>query len=456
MLKLRMIALLFLVAPEFSIAAILLDARELYKKNPVTQADKGIAIGAPNGSAIGVVKASHLAALIEAHEKIGAVSGVNNTTLKIFVSDSLNAFANPRQNVIAFSTGILNEFGHDKNMLAGVMGHEFAHLSLRHAFERIVNIPNVLRGAKLNADSAMRETGSKVAANYVGQITEGLLIQSFSRQQEYEADSLGAEFMSKAGYDPKGVTDMFAAMLKATGNKTANYFDSHPGFEERISNAEPVIANQRFVSVAERYHRLRRWSALAGLVDQWLRSFPESGDAWYYRGLVLKARKNPEALFSFARAVKISPSLSDARFELCVALYKSGQERESLICAEGLALNDERERFVEQTFKHIIYVAGYSARRFISEEDALIISLVLGRPDLAPRRTLSGGAAEEGRQARNRNQEIIDGRRVSYHQQLCERSKNMPNGPLRAAYVKRDCDAYDAAVRAQHLNALNR
>ncbi len=455
MLTLRLIAALIFLAPAISMAATLLDARELHKNNPVLGPDKTIQIKNLDGNPIAAVKADHLAALIDAHDKIGAASKIN-VKLVILVDDTFRAYADHRSNVIAFSSGLINSFGHDKNMLAAVMGHEFAHFSLKHSFEKIANIPNVVRGANTNASAALRETGSRGAANYVRQMTGDILSKSFNRQQEYEADSLGTEYMAKAGYDPKGVTDMFSAMLKATGLKTTYYLDTHPGFEERISIAEPLIANQRYAQHADGFLKEKNFGSLARLIDQWLQHFPESGEAWFYRGVVLKARKNPEALFAFAKAVQISPTLQHARFELCVGLYKTGQERESLVCAEGLALNDERDRFVEQTFKSPIYVGGFGPKRIISDEDALIIAIVLGRPDLAPRGTLVRDPAAERRQLRNQNQATLDARRASYFQTLCERSKNMPNGPLRAAYVKRDCDAYDDAVRLQHLNALNR
>ena len=58
------------------------------------------------------------------------------------------------------------------------------------------------------------------------------------RDQEVEADRVGTELMSGAKYNPEGTVRLMKAMVKAFGARKTGYFDSHPGFEDRIAPNE--------------------------------------------------------------------------------------------------------------------------------------------------------------------------------------------------------------------------
>jgi predicted Zn-dependent protease len=82
------------------------------------------------------------------------------------------------------------------------------------------------------------------AAGMVGQAVAATRQAAYSRQLEMEADTLGARYMSSAGYDPKGAI----AFLKTLDQDRAlnpidvpAYIMSHPITQERVANAELVV-----------------------------------------------------------------------------------------------------------------------------------------------------------------------------------------------------------------------
>jgi predicted Zn-dependent protease len=70
---------------------------------------------------------------------------------------------------------------------------------------------------------------------------------SFSREQEYEADTLGVKYMTAAGYDPAGAAEMLAALtresalqarvLGRTNRQTPEWASTHPLSQNRMERA---------------------------------------------------------------------------------------------------------------------------------------------------------------------------------------------------------------------------
>ena len=67
----------------------------------------------------------------------------------------------------------------------------------------------------------------------------------FSRADEKEADDLGLQYMTAAGYDPHGMLELFQKLLalEQGGNSSvARFFADHPGTQDRISDISARIA----------------------------------------------------------------------------------------------------------------------------------------------------------------------------------------------------------------------
>ena len=151
---------------------------------------------------------------------------------------NVNAFALPGGHIY-INTGLIAQA--DKvDMLAGVMAHEISHVVARHALKQveqqqeISTIGAILLGQNPN-----------VLAQLAAQIVAGGAMARFSRADEKQADDLGLDFVSRAGYDPHGMLDMFQKLLSMEqrgSSSVARFFQDHPGTEDRINDISGRIS----------------------------------------------------------------------------------------------------------------------------------------------------------------------------------------------------------------------
>ena len=171
-------------------------------------------------------------------------------TFTIIDSEDVNAFALPG-GYIHVTRGLL-ALADSEAELAGVLAHELGHVTARHAAQRYsrgvatgigASVLGVL-GAIAGLPSA---TGDVV--NYGAQA----YLQSYSRDQELQADMLAIRYMTRAGYDPQAMVSFFEtldgyAKLQAemAGDpNAAESFDimaSHPRTVDRIEQAATLSA----------------------------------------------------------------------------------------------------------------------------------------------------------------------------------------------------------------------
>lgn len=128
--------------------------------------------------------------------------------------------------------------------VAGVLGHEVGHVTARHSAARqtqsiFAQLGLVLVGVATGSGPLV-DVASAGAAIY---------LQSYSRDQEFEADTLGVRYMSVSGWDPQAMVTFLASLreqsqleaLKAGRDPSAvdefNMMASHPRTVERVQRA---------------------------------------------------------------------------------------------------------------------------------------------------------------------------------------------------------------------------
>ena len=158
-------------------------------------------------------------------------------------SPIVNAFALPG-GFVYVSRGLLS-LASSEAEVAGVLAHELGHVNARHTAERI----SQAQLAQLGIGVLGLALGDSSVTNAVGQIA-GMAIQSHSRDQELEADTLGIRYMSRAGYDPDGSVSFLStlrehSMLEAEMNGLPpgsvdeyNIMATHPRTIERVRLAQ--------------------------------------------------------------------------------------------------------------------------------------------------------------------------------------------------------------------------
>jgi predicted Zn-dependent protease len=161
-------------------------------------------------------------------------------TIKVVDSEDVNAFALPG-GFFYVNTGLILA-AESESELAGVMGHEIAHIAARHGTKQAT------KGTIANlATIPLMFTGfgwTSLAIRQGASILIPLAFLQFSQAQEREADGLGLQYMYKAGYDPTSFVDFFEKLQSREKRKPGTMgklFSSHPPTAERVVDAQKNI-----------------------------------------------------------------------------------------------------------------------------------------------------------------------------------------------------------------------
>ena len=157
--------------------------------------------------------------------------------LAIVNQPDVNAFVMPGGKIVVKS-GILT-VAENQHQLAAVLGHEAAHVTAHHANERATRGEITSYGVEVLAlilgggyyTQTQGAYGAASAINTLG------LMNPFSRMQESEADAIGLEYMSKAGFDPRESVKLWQNMNKSEKTtKVPEFMSTHPSGETRIES----------------------------------------------------------------------------------------------------------------------------------------------------------------------------------------------------------------------------
>jgi hypothetical protein len=145
---------------------------------------------------------------------------------------SVNAFALPG-GFLFINRGTV-EAAENEAQLASVIGHEIAHVALRHGTNQaskayIAQVPLAVVGTFWGGNSVgaiLAQIGTSFATNSI--------LLKYSRDDERQADLMGAQILYDANYDPRNVAQFFQKL--ETGKRGTDFFSSHPNPGNRIQN----------------------------------------------------------------------------------------------------------------------------------------------------------------------------------------------------------------------------
>ena len=171
-------------------------------------------------------------------------------------SPEINAFALPGGYVYV-TRGIMAYMDSEAD-LAGVMGHEIGHVTARHGAQRATRqqkagvgvIAATILGAVLEGVGV---GGAGQLANQVSQSVAAGYIASYGREQESQADKLGAEYLARSNYDPRNMIDVIQVLknqerfaddtARAEGRTPGphtNWLASHPSNDKRLQDITQI------------------------------------------------------------------------------------------------------------------------------------------------------------------------------------------------------------------------
>lgn len=155
-------------------------------------------------------------------------------------TEDVNAFAAPGGYVF-ITLGLYRQLKSEAE-LAGVLGHEIAHVTQKHHL-KVLKKSNLISAAG-QAVSRKVKNNDQVVQNVIGNGAE-IMARGLDKEAEFEADRVGAVYAARAGYDPWGlpaVLQDLAAMPR--DNRTSLLFKTHPQPDERLSRLGDAIGDR--------------------------------------------------------------------------------------------------------------------------------------------------------------------------------------------------------------------
>ena len=221
--------------------------------------------------------------------------------------DIYNAFATPAGHIFVY-TGLLNAMQEEEE-LAGIMGHEIAHVYCRHISQKIERSKKIsmatLAGVAAGVLMGLGGAGEAAGAVTMGSMAAGQTAElAYSRENEMQADQLGVEFLAKAKYNAGGLLEILKKIRSKSwfgSDQVPTYLMTHPAVEDRIafitswiesynekSKPIPLVKPDEFTRVHTRVETryVEEQVALSSLESEVERN-PEDPLAHYRYGLVL-------------------------------------------------------------------------------------------------------------------------------------------------------------------------
>ncbi|WP_291975731.1 MULTISPECIES: M48 family metalloprotease [unclassified Chelatococcus] len=175
-------------------------------------------------------------------------------------SPTVNAFALPTGNI--YVTRGLLALANDDSEVAGVLAHEIAHVTAKHASARAELAEKSALVSRVVSEVLNNPSESETVSNQSERTIAG-----FSRAQELEADRIGIRTMARAGYDPYGSARFLASLGRNSSGRqpqTSNFLATHPSTPERVAQALSTARSIAAPGLGER-HRAEYLAAINGI-----------------------------------------------------------------------------------------------------------------------------------------------------------------------------------------------
>tara|TARA_B100001123_G_scaffold438745_1_gene574202 strand:+ start:29247 stop:30680 length:1434 start_codon:yes stop_codon:yes gene_type:complete len=190
----------------------------------------------------------------------------------ILDSPVINAFALPG-GYTYLTRGILAYLNTEAE-LVGVLGHEIAHVTARHAVQAYTRATGAQLGLTLGQIFIPQMRSNPLGLPGLDQVAGsglGLLFLKFGREDEKQADRLGAEYALNGGWHPEGALGMLSTLsrISATSEHSGlpSWFSTHPNPESRVqdmsTHIKELLAKKDSKSLSvDRFEYLRRVEGL--------------------------------------------------------------------------------------------------------------------------------------------------------------------------------------------------
>lgn len=155
-----------------------------------------------------------------------------NYRFAVLNSDAVNGVSVPG-GFVFLTRGLVKKIKNDHE-LAGILAHEIAHITQRHAL-KIISRGKFMKGMVSVAASQSSEFG--MFDQGVDALLETLTSKGFDPATEYEADRVGRQLATDAGYQRNGLLDFLKTLLQENPDKSYA-FSTHPPLKHRVERLQ--------------------------------------------------------------------------------------------------------------------------------------------------------------------------------------------------------------------------
>ena len=363
--------------------------------------------------------------------KLAAQSPVNLPYEFVVLNNSVpNAWALPGGK-IAINRGLLVELGSEAE-LAAVLGHEVVHAAARHSAQQQSRgmLSQVLVVATAVAAGDSRYGDLAVGGAAVG---TQLITSTYGRGAELESDRYGMQYMSAAGYDPRGAITLQETFVRLSEGRNQDWlsglFASHPPSQERVNANKETAATLPPGGVLgeDRYRRVMQKTLDAKIAY----------DAYDEGRTALSKNETAKALELANKAIDEFPA--EAHFHALRGDVRYMEENYEWAVTNYSRAVDRRPDFFYYPLQR-----GMALRKLGQTEDAVAdLERSIELMATAPAHYTLGEIAEE----RGRNQEAIEHYKVvaksggEYGQKANARLARLELSSNPGAYIPYRCDA---------------
>ncbi len=151
-----------------------------------------------------------------------------------------NAFALPGGSIF-LTAGLMRRMTNERQ-LAAVLGHETGHVAAMH------NVQGMQRQIMLEVGMQILAGTEAQKAEGVARLVGSMMTLRYSRGDEYEADKVGIEYMTRAGYNPWGMVELLEVLQGLSESEPgtlAEMFQTHPVTSKRIAEVKGIIEREQ-------------------------------------------------------------------------------------------------------------------------------------------------------------------------------------------------------------------
>jgi beta-barrel assembly-enhancing protease len=290
------------------------------------------------------------------HGIVCRVAGAHCADIRVYVVriPEFNASMAPN-GVMQVWTGLLLR-AENEAQVAYIIGHELGHYLRRHSLQMWRDLR---QKSSLFAYFNLLTLVVGVPG-YVHDITQLATLGSlfkFSRDSEREADQLGFELTTGAGYDPREAGKLWEALLKerdAAKDPTPwVFFSTHPPTKERIATLNrladefadkhkpEIIGKEPYLATVGPWRGMllrdelqqRQFARSQVLLDRLLGGNTRSGEFYYFQGELHRLRgeegNEEQAKAAYHKALQYEDVPTEAYRELGLLYLKSGQNEQA-------------------------------------------------------------------------------------------------------------------------------